>query len=54
MIMEINIAMAISFTVGMLLGGAGGVFVICILVGGNLRRVKNERVQNVVYRKKII
>ena len=54
MIMEINIAMAISFTVGMLLGGAGGVFVICILVGRNLRRVKNERVQNVVYRKKII
>lgn len=54
MIMEINMAMAISFTVGMLLGGVGGVFIICILVGGNLRRVKNERVKNVVYRKKII
>lgn len=54
MIMEINIAMAISFTVGMLLGGVGGALIICILVGGNLRRVKNERVQNVVYRKKII
>lgn len=54
MIMEINIAMAISFTVGMLLGGVGGALIIYILVGGNLRRVKNERVQNVVYRKKII
>ena len=54
MIMEINIAMAISFTVGMLLGGVGGALIIRILVGGNLRRVKNERVQNVVYRKKII
>lgn len=50
--MEINIAMAISFTVGMLLGGVGGALIICILVGGNLGRVKNERVQNVVYRKK--
>ena len=48
MIMEINIAMAISFTVGMLLGGVGGALIIYILVGGNLRRVKNERVQNVV------
>ena len=54
MIMEINIAMAIFFTVGMLLGGVGGALIIRILVGGNLRRVKNERVQNVVYRKKII
>ena len=54
MIMEINIAMAISFTVGMMLGGVGGALIIYILVGGNLRRVKNERVQNVVYRKKII
>lgn len=54
MIMEINIAMAISFTVGILLGGVGGALTIYILVGGNLRRVKNERVQNVVYRKKII
>lgn len=54
MIMEINIAMAISFTVGMLLGGVGGAFIICILVDGNVRRVKHERVQNVVYRKKII
>ena len=54
MIMEINIAMAISFTVGMLLGGVGGALIIYILVGGNLRKVKNERVQNVVYRKKII
>lgn len=54
MIMEINIAMAIFFTVGMLLGGVGGALIICILVGGNLSRVKNKRVQNVVYRKKII
>ncbi len=54
MIMEINIAMAISFTVGILLGGVGEALIIYILVGGNLRRVKNERVQNVVYRKKII
>ena len=54
MIMEINIAMAISFTVGMLLGGVGGALIIYILVGGNLRRMKDERVQNVVYRKKII
>ena len=28
MIMEINIAMAISFTVGMLLGGVGGALII--------------------------
>ena len=54
MIMEINIAMAISFTVGMLLGGVGGALIICILVGGILRWVKNKRVHNVVYRKKII
>ena len=52
--MDVDIGMAVAFTAGVLLGGAGGVFVICILVGGNLRRVKNERVRNVVYRKKII
>ena len=52
--MDVDIGMAVAFTAGVLLGGAGGVFVICILVGGNLRRVKNKRVQNVVYRKKII
>lgn len=51
MIMEINIAMTIAFTVGALLGGA---IVIYILVGGNLRRGKHERVKNIVYRKKII
>lgn len=46
-----DIGMAIAFTAGALLGGA---IVIYILVGGNLRRRKHERVQNVVYRKKII
>lgn len=49
-----DIAMAIAFTAGILLGGAGGALVICILVGGNPRRGKHERVKNIVYRKKII
>lgn len=49
--MDVDIGMAVAFTAGVLLGGA---FIICILVGGNLRRTKNERVKNVVYRKKII
>lgn len=52
--MDVDIGMAVAFTAGVLLGGAGGAFVICILVGGNIRRVKNERVQNVIYRKKIM
>lgn len=52
--MIMNVDMAIAFAAGMLLGGMGGALVICILVGGNMRRVKHERVQNVIYRKKII
>ena len=52
--MDVDIGMVVAFTTGALLGGAGGVFIICILVGRNMRRVKSERVQNVVYRKKII
>lgn len=50
--MDVDIGMAVAFTAGVLLGGAGGVLVICILVGGKMRRGKHERVQNVVYRKK--
>lgn len=52
--MDVDIGMAVAFTAGVLLGGAGGVFVICIFVGRNLRRGKHERVKNIVYRKKII
>lgn len=52
--MDVDIGMAVAFIAGVLLGWAGGVIVICILVGGNLRRGKHERVKNVVYRKKII
>lgn len=52
--MDVDIGMAVAFTAGMLLGGAGGALVICILVGRNVRRVKYERVKNIVYRKKII
>ena len=39
MIMEINIAMAISFTVGMLLGGVGGEF--SFLMGGGVVKIHN-------------
>jgi len=53
-LVDVDIGMAVAFTAGVLLGGAGGVFVICILVGGNLRRGKHERVKNIVYRKKIM
>lgn len=49
--MDVDIGMAVAFTAGVLLGGA---IVIYILVGGNLRRGKHERVKNIVYRKKII
>ncbi len=52
--MDVDIGMAVAFTAGMLLGGVGGAFIICILVGGNVRRVKHERVKNIVYRKKIV
>lgn len=54
MIMNVDMGVAIAFIAGILLGGMGGALVICILVGGNMRRVKHERVQNVIYRKKII
>lgn len=49
--MDVDIGMAVAFTAGVLLGG---VLVICILIGRNLRRGKHERVKNIVYRKKII
>ena len=49
--MDVDIGTVVAFTAGVLLGG---VFVICILVGGNLRRGKHERVKNIVYRKKIM
>lgn len=52
--MDVDIGMIIVFTAGILLGGAGGALIICILVGGNVRRGKHERVQNVIYRKKIM
>lgn len=52
--MDVDIGIAVAFTAGMLLGGAGGALMICILVSGNPRRGKHERVQNIVYRKKII
>ena len=52
--MDVYIGMIIVFTAGILLGGAGGTLIICILVGGNVRRGKHERVKNIVYRKKII
>ena len=52
--MDVDIGMIIVFTAGILLGGAGGALIICILVGGNVRGGKHERVQNIVYRKKII
>lgn len=54
MIVDFDTCASIAFIAGMVLGGAGGALVICILVGGNMRRRKHERVQNVVYNKKII
>lgn len=50
--MDVDIGMAVAFTAGMLLGGTVGA--VCIWIGINARRRKHEKVQNVVYNKKII
>lgn len=53
--MSMDSWLGIVFVAGIMLGGIGGVCVACTLIGRNMRkRKKYEKVENVIYNKKII
>ena len=52
--MSMDSWLSIMFVAGLMLGGIGGICVACTLVGRNMRRIKHEKIENVVYNKKII
>ena len=52
--MSMDSWLGIVFVAGIMLGGIGGVCVACTLIGRNMRKRKYEKVENVIYNKKII
>ena len=52
--MSMDSWLGMLFMAGLMLGGIGGICVACTLVGRNMRRARHEKVENVIYNKKII
>ena len=52
--MNMDSWLGIVFVAGIMLGGIGGVCVACTLIGRNMRKNRYEKVENVIYNKKII
>ena len=52
--MSMDSWLGMAFMAGLVLGGIGGICAACTLVGRNMRRRKHEKVENVIYHKKII
>lgn len=51
--MNMDSWLGIVFVAGIMLGGIGGICAACTLIGRNMRR-RHEKVENVIYHKKIV
>ena len=51
--MSMDSWLGMVFMAGLMLGGIGGIYVACTLVGRNMRKKRHEKIDNVIYNKKL-